>query len=131
MSKLLKIVALIMAVLMMTTTVSAAQEPLAEEFKKVVQMTSEMESESEAAEESAPEIIGEVENLRNSDDVKHFRLSDGTYIAAKYGVPVHYYDNGKWIDYDNSFVENNSLDSKGEKEYKNKKAIKMFVYQKN
>ena len=47
----------------------------------------------------------EVEDLR-SEFVKHFRLEDGSYIAAQYDVPVHYLDeNGEWQDIDNSLSD--------------------------
>ncbi len=49
--------------------------------------------------------IVEVEGLRE-ESVKHFRLEDGTYIAAQYDVPVHYLDeNGAWKDIDNTLTE--------------------------
>ena len=49
--------------------------------------------------------VVEVYDLR-TEKVKHFRLEDGTYIAAQYEVPVHYLDeNGKWTDIDNTLTE--------------------------
>lgn len=46
--------------------------------------------------------VFEVESLRE-ETVKHFRLEDGSYIAAQYKGPVHYLDeNGAWQDIDNS-----------------------------
>ncbi len=52
--------------------------------------------------------IVEIKELRD-ENVKHFRLEDGTYIAAQYDVPVHYLDeNGDWQDIDNSLVESGS-----------------------
>ena len=49
----------------------------------------------------------EVEELRD-ESVKHFRLEDGSYIAAQYDVPVHYLDeNGEWVCF-----EDHSSDSK-------------------
>ena len=50
----------------------------------------------------------EVEELRE-ESVKHFRLEDGSYMAAQYDVPVHYLDgDGKWQDIDNSLAEGGS-----------------------
>lgn len=47
----------------------------------------------------------EVEELRD-ESVKHFRLEDGSYVAAQYDVPVHYLDeNGEWQDIDNSLSD--------------------------
>ena len=53
-------------------------------------------------------ILGEVEDLRK-EDTKHFRLSDGNYIAVSYGMPVHYADEeGNWEDIDNTIVQNSN-----------------------
>lgn len=50
----------------------------------------------------------EVEELR-SETVKHFRLEDGSYIAAQYDKPVHYQDgDGNWQDIDNTLNESGS-----------------------
>ena len=52
--------------------------------------------------------VFEVESLRE-ETVKHFRLEDGSYIAAQYKGPVHYLDeNGMWQDIDNSLALNGS-----------------------
>lgn len=54
----------------------------------------------------ATTVVGEVENLRE-EDTKHFRLSDGSFIAVSYGMPVHYEDEeGNWEDIDNTIVQN-------------------------
>ena len=46
----------------------------------------------------------EVEEFRD-ETVKHFRLEDGSYIAAQYEKPIHFKDNnGKWQDIDNSLA---------------------------
>ncbi len=46
---------------------------------------------------------------RREESVKHFRLEDGSYIAAQYSLPVHYLnDNGEWQDIDNSLSESGS-----------------------
>lgn len=51
-------------------------------------------------------VLGEVEELRE-EDTKHFRLSDGSYIAVSYGVPVHHQGSeGQWMDIDNSLSLN-------------------------
>lgn len=52
--------------------------------------------------------VVEIKELRD-ENVKHFRLEDGTYIAAQYDVPIHYLDeNGDWQDIDNSLIESGS-----------------------
>lgn len=54
------------------------------------------------------DVVGEVEGLRE-ETVKHFRLSDGRFVAVDYDTPVHYKDgNGEWIEFDNSLALNNS-----------------------
>ena len=54
----------------------------------------------------ATTVVGEVEDLRE-EDTKHFRLSDGSFIAVSYGMPVHYEDeDGNWEDIDNTIVQN-------------------------
>ena len=51
-----------------------------------------------------PEIY-EVTELRE-ENVKHFRLADGSYVAAQYNYPIHYTDeNGEFEDIDNRLVE--------------------------
>ena len=45
-------------------------------------------------------IEGEVTELR-SEYEKHYRLTDGSFMAVQYQVPVHYEDDGQWVDIDN------------------------------
>ena len=61
---------------------------------------------SETAPESAVvTVMGEVEELRE-ENVKHFRLSDGTFVAVNYGMAVHYEDSdGNWQDIDNTISQ--------------------------
>ena len=43
---------------------------------------------------------------RREETVKHFRLSDGTYAAVQYDVPVHTLDaDGVWQDIDNTLSD--------------------------
>ena len=56
-------------------------------------------------------ILGEVEELRE-EGVKHFRLSDGNYMAVSYGMPVHYRDaENTWQDIDNRLIPDTKTDS--------------------
>ena len=59
--------------------------------------------------------IGSAESVKNTEvyedtslreeSVKHFRLSDGTYVAAQYAYPVHYLsDEGTLEDIDNTLA---------------------------
>ena len=60
-------------------------------------------------------VLGEVESLRE-EKIKHFRLSDGSFVAVSYGMPVHYQDSdGQWQDIDNSLLlEAESLETANE-----------------
>ena len=62
------------------------------------------DDEQEAEAEKAPDITGEETELRDAG-VKHFRLSDGRYMAAIYPEPVHYEKDGEWVDINNTLRE--------------------------
>ncbi len=50
------------------------------------------------------------ETSMREETVKHFRLADGSYVAAQYGAPVHYEDeNGEWQDINNSLVDSSAV----------------------
>ena len=69
-----------------------------------------------SAEENIPpegfteEITGQLDVLYEEEDqreasAKHFRLSDGSYVAASYPWAVHYeVEEGKWADIDNTLT---------------------------
>ena len=60
------------------------------------------------------EGIHEVESLR-SENVKHFRLPDGSYVAAEYNFPVHYLtENGTFEDINNTLASSGSEFSTGD-----------------
>jgi hypothetical protein len=65
-----------------------------------------------------PKILKEVEEKRE-ENIKHFLLDDNTYEAVIYEDPVHYKENGKWQDIDNSLVE--AKDKQGNSLLENKK----------
>lgn len=53
------------------------------------------------------DMVYEVKSLRE-ENVKHFRLADGTYQAVVYPEPIHMLNsNGEWEDIDNSLSEQN------------------------
>ena len=59
-------------------------------------------AEPEDTQDAPAHILAEDESLRTENE-KHFRMSDGTYMAAVYEVPVHYLDeNGEYQDIDNT-----------------------------
>ena len=67
----------------------------------IVEVPDEDEWEDEGEEPERPDIVGEEEALRGQGE-KHFRLSDGTYLAATYGSPIHYLgEDGSWVEIDN------------------------------
>ena len=57
--------------------------------------------------EYTPDIIEEVVELR-SENIKHFRREDGSYVAAVYSEPVHYQKNGEWKNISNELKVNNN-----------------------
>ena len=62
---------------------------------------SEETASAEVTEVSEVYIEGEVTELR-SEYEKHYRLTDGSFMAVQYQVPVHYEDDGQWVDIDNT-----------------------------
>ncbi len=46
-----------------------------------------------------PEVADEIVSLRD-EYTKYFRRTDGSYIAARYSTPVHFLNDGKWVEYD-------------------------------
>lgn len=95
-----KIIALLLCFSMLITVIPAdVMGILAEAFSgdSVSQETDQKKKDLE--------IIGEVVSKRE-ENVKHFRLSDGSFLAADYGVPVHYKNGNEWDDIDNSLQEN-------------------------
>ena len=63
--------------------------------------------------ESEAEILAE-ETSKREQYVKHFRMSDGSYCATQYEVPVHFMQDGEWTDYDNTLVEVDANTEDGE-----------------
>ncbi len=64
--------------------------------------TEETVEESNDSEEESAKILSEVEDEREEDQ-KTFLMSDGTFMVAQYGTPVHYEDQeGRWEDIDYS-----------------------------
>ena len=49
-------------------------------------------------------IYAEIPDLRD-ENVKQFRMDDGTTLAVYYGDTVHYESNGAWVDIDNRLKE--------------------------
>ena len=63
------------------------------------------------AETVCEEILFEDTSLRE-ENIKHFRMKDGSYRAVVYDTPVHYLDDeGNWQEYDNTL---HTIDRSGE-----------------
>lgn len=90
------IIAIILVLITLFSTVSVSAEPLSEVIK-ANQETSEIIDES-----SEPAEFVEEENEKRDESTKYFKMSDGTVQAAQYSVPVHFEQNGEWVDYDNT-----------------------------
>lgn len=52
---------------------------------------------------NVPIIVSEEISLRDVNS-KQFLMSDGTYAAVAYDIPVHYENNNRWIEIDNTLV---------------------------
>ena len=55
-------------------------------------------------------VVCELEEKREAD-TKYFLLEDGTEIAAKYDKQVHYLKDGKWLDVNNGFCDDESSEN--------------------
>ena len=68
--------------------------------------TAQTEQDEQITDESvAPDALFELTD-RREQNVKHFRLSDGSIVAAQYATPIHEQDeNGEWQDIDNTLGE--------------------------
>ncbi|MBO5374551.1 MAG: RHS repeat protein, partial [Clostridia bacterium] len=64
---------------------------------------------SEKAKAQGEVVVLEEDNYLREENIKHFKLSDGTTKAVVYPQAVHYKDaDGKWIDIDNALTLNGS-----------------------
>ena len=95
MKKLTKTLSAILCITLLFTNLSVIK---AEEIE-----TSAENNSYEADLLETPEISSEIAEYRSSDE-KHFRMSDGSCMAVKYSVPVHYEEDGEWKEIDNTLV---------------------------
>ena len=66
--------------------------------------TETTENEAEASLDEEAYVLGEDVSKRE-ESAKHFRMSDGSYVAVQYAEPVHYLDaNGVYTEYDNTLT---------------------------
>jgi len=77
----------------------ATEEPVSEETEDIYEVAGDEETEADA------KILSEVEAEREESS-KTFLMSDGTFMVAQYGIPVHYEDeNEEWQEIDNTLIE--------------------------
>lgn len=120
MKRTIKILSVFLSFVMFLSVFSAANPAIAAEIQNTeATETNVVDAENEQtdveASEKEPEIIGEDE-ARRDETTKHFIMSDGSRKAVKYSQPVHYRENGKWVDIDNTLEYDNKSD-----EYSNKR----------
>ena len=111
MKKYIKSIALFLSLLMLFncfSIISFAEENETQVDNPITAPTEEPVKEWHLVDEqefTTGELIGEVEELTSlrEENIKHFRLSDGTYEAVVYTEPIHRKDeNGVWQDIDNT-----------------------------
>ena len=82
-------------------------EPEILEETTEAELTEEMQDEvlqETSADEETPQVLFEMDELREQS-TKQFRLSDGSILAAQYGMDVHYEsEDGEWEEIDNPFL---------------------------
>ena len=83
----------------------AAEQPIDESgVQQEETLTDETPEENTKSEAEPAEFLSEDTDKRE-ENVKHFRMSDGTMQAAQYAEPVHFLKDGVWTDYDNTLTE--------------------------
>ena len=109
------IIAIFLVLITILSTISVAAEPLSDEIKSNQNMSDKIDSDDYSAEY----LVEETE--KRDENTKYFYMSDGTIQAAQYSVPVHFKQNEKWVDYDNTLIEVDADDSENQsKKVKNK-----------
>ncbi len=133
MQQLCKILSVFLAVLLVFEIIPMqVVAESADAVKSVTQSKDENEPvDTQSAEDKVLDENGEVKLLsedktKREEYVKHFRMSDGTYQAVMYEMPVHIEKDGEWIDYNNTLSEVASDDSKLVKNLLNKDLINTF-----
>ncbi len=111
------IVTIILTIITVFSTVSVAAEPLSEEIK-----SNQDTYGSEVSDNEDAEFIEELIEKRD-ENTKHFYMSDGTIQAAQYSAPVHFQQNGQWVDYDNSLEEVDAEDEEDDNKKANNKDL--------
>ncbi len=107
--KLLKVISIILAMIMLIQIIPTSVVALAaDELTEIETIEPDISDEVEEAPEAV--ILGEDES-RREESVKHYIMSDHTYKAVRYSSPVHYEQDGEWVDIDNTLAEEEAQDS--------------------
>lgn len=105
------IIAMILVVITVTSPISIMASPTdAAESTESAEISEQEIAEDSALPEEEAYILYEDTDMRD-ESTKYFRMSNGTLQAAQYSVPVHFEQNGEWVDYDNSLDEVDADDS--------------------
>lgn len=91
--------AMLMLLYALPLTSLASEDPVVEPDQELSDIV--LGSDNEIAEAV---VVGEVISER-TERTKTFRFSDGSYVAADYGRPVHYLEDDVWVDFDNTLVD--------------------------
>ena len=97
-----KVLSLVLALVMVFQLFPATA--LAEEGEGEEEPPQLEETIIEESEEDAAVPVGEDVSKREAN-IKQFRMSDGTWLAATFPYGVHYEENGAWIEIDNRLEE--------------------------
>ena len=84
---LLLVLVFALELLPLSSFAAKSNDPAAAEAVDASEPAEQAAEDTNAADE--PIVAGEVEELRE-ETVKHFRMSDGSFVAVQYGAPVHY-----------------------------------------
>ncbi|MFX0549463.1 hypothetical protein ACOAKC_09000 [Hathewaya histolytica] len=77
--------------------------------------------EKEVVEEVKESKIVKEEEEKREKNIKHFLKEDSTYEAVVYPDAVHYKEDGKWKEIDNSLVESKDEEFRGTQKPEEKK----------
>ena len=106
--KLISIIALVLAIIMIIEVPANALQAVSGNNSSSDDISSE---ELDSSDSSEANILMEVEDER-SEYSKTFLLDNGNNLLVDYSVPIHYMNDNKWIDYDNTLTEDKRLVTK-------------------
>ncbi len=107
--KLLKVISIILAMIMFVQIIPTSVVALAADELTELE-TIEPDASDKVEETPEAVILGEDES-RREESVKHYIMSDHTYKAVRYSSPVHYEQDGEWVDIDNTLADEEAQDS--------------------